>query len=104
MNILSVVENLTEEMYQRFLCAAETGKWPEGVVVAPEQRETALQIVMAYQSKVLKSDEIMTIGPNGEIVNKPKHVLKNQFKQPSTEQATTVDNSSRETIAKFSDL
>lgn len=94
MDIIQVVDNLTPEMYQRFKSAAETGKWPEGVAVDAEQREVALQIVMAYQSRILKSDEIMTVGPDGEIVNKPKSVLKNQYKQS--------DNQS--TIATFSEL
>ena len=79
MDIIQIVDNLSEDMYQRFKCAVETGKWPEGVKVDSAQRETAMQIVMAYQARILKSDEIMTVGADGNIVNKTKRELKEQF-------------------------
>jgi hypothetical protein len=102
MDIINVVDNLSTEMYQRFLCAAETGKWPEGTPVAKEQQETALQIVMAYQSRILRSTEIMTVGENGEIVQKSKREIKAEFKNSSSEQqAKTADTN---TIARFSNI
>ncbi|NMP32378.1 YeaC family protein [Thalassotalea sp. M1531] len=79
MDILQVVDNLTEDMYLRFKSAAETGRWPEGTLVEQAQRDTAMQIVMAYQSRVLKSTEMLTVGEGGEIVNKTKRELKDSF-------------------------
>lgn len=91
MDIIQVVNNLSEDMYQRFKSAAETGKWPEGTPVDQAQRDTAMQIVMAYQSKRLKSDEMLTVGADGEIVNKTKRELKEEFTDPNH-------------IARFSDI
>lgn len=102
MELLSLVDTMTEEMYLRLKCAAETGKWPEGTVVAQEQKESALQIIMAYQAKHLNSDEMLSIGPDGEIVNKTKNVLRREFKQAA--QQSTDTSSDPKTIARFSNL
>jgi len=91
MDLLQLVDNMSEEMYLRLKCAAETGKWPEGTVVDQAQKESALQIIMAYQSRRLNSDEMMSIAPNGEMVVKTKRQLKERF---------TDDKN----IARFSDL
>ena len=96
MDIIQLVNGLSEDMYLRLKAAVETGKWPEGTVVDDEQRESAMHIVMAYQSKILKSDQIMTVGADGNIVNKSKKVLKTQF---STSSKTDSNN-----IARFSKL
>lgn len=90
MDIIQLVENLSDDMYQRLKHAAETGRWPEGTIVDEAQKASAMQIVMAYQSKKLKSDEMLTIGADGQIVNKTKRELKEQF--------------SNNNIARFSDL
>ena len=82
---------MSEDMYLRLKCAAETGKWPEGQRVDDAQRDSALQIVFAYQAKRLNNDEMLTIGSDGHIINKSKSELKKEFSQQGT-------------IAKFSDL
>ena len=102
MELLSLVDNMTEEMYLRLKCAAETGKWPEGTVVAKEQKASALQLIMAYQARHLNSNEILSIGADGEIVTKSKSSLRNQFKQAATQSPTTP--SAPNTIARFSNL
>ncbi|PCI60798.1 MAG: hypothetical protein COB35_08115 [Gammaproteobacteria bacterium] len=84
MDLIKVVDNLSADMYLRLKLAVETGKWPEGTEVAAQQRESALQLVMAYQSRVLKSDEIMTVGADGNIVNKSKKELQTQFAETNT--------------------
>jgi len=107
MDLITVVENLSPDMYQRFLCAAETGKWPDGVTVEQAQRETAMQIVMAYQSRVLKSEQNMTIGAKGEVVQKSKAELKQQFKNASSQHSQAVVDDPLApvaTIARFSNL
>lgn len=91
MNVIDLVENLSEEMYLRLKHCAETGKWPEGTAVDQAQRDSALQIVMAYQATKLNSDEMLSIGPDGNIVEKTKRELKEQF-------------SDKNNIARFSDL
>ncbi|WP_426357807.1 YeaC family protein [Pseudocolwellia sp. HL-MZ19] len=91
MNIIQLVENMDESMYLRLKHAAETGKWPEGTKVEQTQRDSALQIVMAYQAKHLDSDEMLTIGADGEIVTKTKRELKKEF-------------SDQNNIARFSDI
>ncbi|MFB1014042.1 MAG: DUF1315 family protein [Alteromonadaceae bacterium] len=102
MELLSLVDNMNEEMYLRLKCAAETGKWPEGTDVAQEQRESALQITMAYQARHLNSDQILSIGADGEIVNKSKSVLRNELKQATKQTTdTTLDPNN---IARFSNL
>jgi len=91
MDIIQLVENMSEDMYLRLKQAAETGKWPEGNVVDQTQRDSALQIVMAYQAKRLNSDEMLSIGADGEIVTKTKRELKETFSELND-------------IARFSDL
>lgn len=94
MDIIQLVENMSEDMYLRLKHAAETGKWPEGTPVDEAQRSSAMQIVMAYQAKVLKSDEMLTVGQDGQIVNKSKRELKAEFAKEENPQD----------IARFSDL
>jgi uncharacterized protein YeaC (DUF1315 family) len=89
MDLLHLVDNLDQDMYLRLKSAAETGKWPEGTSVDKAQQESALQIIMAYQSRRLKSSQMMTLDENGEIVTKTKRELKQQFNN---------------NIARFSDL
>lgn len=79
MDLLHLVDNLSQDMYLRLKSAVETGKWPEGTPVDKAQQASALQITMAYQSRHLKSTQNMTIGEDGEIVTKTKRELKQQF-------------------------
>ena len=79
MDIIQLVDTMSEEMYLRLKCAAETGKWPEGTSVDKEQQMTAVQITMAYQSKHLNSDQTLSIGPKGEMIIKSKSELRSDF-------------------------
>ena len=102
MELLSLVDSMSEEMYLRLKCAAETGRWPEGTDVAKEQRESALQITMAYQARHLNSDQILSIGTDGEIVTKSKSVLRSELKRATKQTTdTTLDPNN---IARFSNL
>ena len=100
MDLLPLVDNMSEEMYLRLKCAAETGKWPEGTLVDQAQKDTALQIIMAYQARHLDSDEMLSIGADGTIVTKSKASLKKQFSQ----QSISVEDSAEHSIARFSEL
>jgi uncharacterized protein YeaC (DUF1315 family) len=96
MDIISLVDDMSEEMYLRLKCAAETGKWPEGTVVDKAQKTSALQITMAYQSRHLNSDEILSVGSDGHIVDKTKRQLKSEF--------ADLKNKPENNIARFSNL
>ena len=79
MDIIQLVDTMSEEMYLRLKCAAETGKWPEGTQVDKEQQLSAVQITMAYQAKHLNSDQTLSIGPKGEMIIKTKSELRSDF-------------------------
>ncbi len=102
MDLISTVDNMSKEMYLRLKCAVETGKWPEGTKVEQAQRESAMHLVMAYQARVLKSDEIMTIGADGNIVNKSKRELKTQFSDQNKQENN--DKHQHNNIARFTQL
>lgn len=104
MNIIEAVDNMSEEMYLRLKHAAETGKWPEGVSVDKTQRDTALQLSMAYQARHLNADQMLTIGSNGEIVSKTKRELKQDFSQQNNTGDITPCDKKNQDIARFTDL
>ncbi|MDO6428594.1 DUF1315 family protein [Thalassotalea sp. 1_MG-2023] len=100
MDILTAVESMPLEMYERLRYAAETGKWPEGNLVDDAQRESALQLSMAYQAKHLNSDEMLSVGADGQIVNKTKRQLKEAFTGQSPQEIKSCDKGELE-IARF---
>ncbi len=79
MDLLKTVDHMSQDMYLRLKSAVETGKWPEGTTVDNAQRETALQLTMAYQSRHLDNDQMLTISADGHIVEKTKRDLKSEF-------------------------
>jgi uncharacterized protein YeaC (DUF1315 family) len=112
MNLKDTIEHMPEEMYLRLKCAAETGKWPEGTIVEKAQRDTALQLIMAYQAHHLNSDEMLTIGSDGQMVHKNKRELRAQFSTATEdehnssgkESSTKNENSIKSNIAHFTNL
>jgi uncharacterized protein YeaC (DUF1315 family) len=99
---------MSTEMYLRLKHAAETGKWPEGTPVEQAQRDSALQLSMAYQSRHLNSDQMLSVGANGELVTKTKRDLKNEFSSQNKEAEITPchknDVNTHEDIARFTDI
>lgn len=79
MEIEQIIDNMTEELYQRLATAVELGKWPDGVALTPEQRENSLQLVMLWQSRHNTDAQHMTIDTRGEMVMKSKQQLKADF-------------------------
>ena len=57
MDYQALVESLTPEMYRRFLGALETGRWPDGSSVTPEQREHTMRAVIAWGEMNLPEEE-----------------------------------------------
>jgi len=99
MNLQDTIEHMPEAMYLRLKCAAETGKWPEGTVVDKAQRDTALQLIMAYQARHLNSDEMLTIGSDGQMVHN-----KDELNSSATESSTNNESSNKSNIAHFTNL
>ncbi|MDP5031798.1 MAG: DUF1315 family protein [Paraglaciecola sp.] len=92
MNVEVLVQNMSQDIYEKLRGSVETGKWLDGSPLTEQQKETCIQAVMLYQSKVLKSEQHMTVGANGEIVHKSRDALKKELAQQS------FDN---QTIARF---
>ena len=91
MNIDALLVAMTPDVYARLRQAVETGKWPDGTVLSEEQRDSCMQAVLLYQSKIEKSSEHMTINAQGEIVQKRKREFRDAL------QAEQDEN----TIARF---
>jgi uncharacterized protein YeaC (DUF1315 family) len=81
MNIDSLVNNLTPELFERLQYGASTGKWPDGTPLTEAQKEQTVQLVMLYQAKVAKTNEQFTINEEGEMVQKSKRELQQEFKK-----------------------
>jgi uncharacterized protein YeaC (DUF1315 family) len=81
MNIDSLVNNLTPELFERLQYGASTGKWPDGTPLTEAQKEQTIQLVMLYQAKVAKTNEQFTINAEGEMVQKSKRELQQEFKR-----------------------
>ena len=92
MNDTGLLASISEPVYQKLLQAVETGKWLDGSPLTEQQRETSMQAVMYYQAKVLKSDQHMTVGADGEIVHRSRQSLQQELKQNSN---------NNQTIARF---
>lgn len=90
MNINQMVNNLSPEVYQNLKQAVETGKWPDGQALTEDQKQQTLQLVMVYQSQVLKSQQHFSVGEDGEIVNRDKNYLKNQFKDNTAQETESI--------------
>ena len=46
-----LVDQLTPELLSSFRRALETGRWPDGRAMTPEQREHCMQAVIAYEQR-----------------------------------------------------
>jgi uncharacterized protein len=79
MNFNALVQAMTPDTYEKLAEAVATGRWADGNVMTATQRADSLQLVMAYQAQVLKSEELFTIGADGQMVYKSKAELKKQF-------------------------
>lgn len=84
MNFTELVQAMTPDTYEKLAEAVATGRWADGNPMSELQREHSLQLVMAYQAQVLKSQELFTIGADGQMIQRSKAELKKQFEtQPS---------------------
>ncbi len=105
MNIINMVDNMSQELYLRLKHAAETGKWPEGTSVDKAQKESALQLTLAYQARHLNSDQIFSVGSDAEIVIKSKRELKAQFNDLEDQgEIKKCNKNNADDIARFTGL
>lgn len=79
MDAEQLVNAITPEAYERLLYAVETGKWPEGIPLNQQQRDSCMQAIMLYQAKHNHDAQHMTVAQGGEISFKSKAELKKQF-------------------------
>ena len=86
MQVEQLLSIMSDDIYDKFKQAIETGKWLDGNPLSPEQRETVFQAIMLYQAKVKQSQEHMTIGKDGEIVQKSRQELQQELKQTQSNQ------------------
>ncbi|MCQ1056461.1 YeaC family protein [Photobacterium sp. DNB23_23_1] len=79
MDLETLLNAMTPEVYQRLATAVEIGKWPDGSSLTPEQRDSSMQAVMLYQSRHNADAAHMTVEKGGEIKFKSKAELKKEF-------------------------
>ena len=59
MDYQQMIETMTPEMFQNLRRAVEIGKWPDGQKLTPEQRENAMQAVIAWgQCHLSEQDQV----------------------------------------------
>lgn len=57
MNIEQMLNTLTPEIVEKLKTAVEIGKWPNGVALTKEQRQTCMQAVLVWEHKHLPENE-----------------------------------------------
>ncbi|CAM3848039.1 YeaC family protein [Rheinheimera salexigens] len=84
MNINALVQAMTPETYEKLAQAVETRRWEDGNYLSEAQLGHSLQLVMAYQAQVLKSEELFTIGADGQMIQKTKAEIQKQYEPQSS--------------------
>ncbi|GAB3307241.1 YeaC family protein [Haliea atlantica] len=57
MQYQDAIDQMPPEIYERLRQAVELGRWPDGSPVSPEQRDHALQAVIAWGEKHLPPEQ-----------------------------------------------
>lgn len=57
MNIEELISAITPEQYHSLRCAVETGKWKNGRQLSCEEKEDALQLLIAYDIRFLSPED-----------------------------------------------
>ena len=87
MHVEQLLAAMTDDIYEKFKLAMETGKWLDGNRLSESQKETVMQALLLYQAKVEQSEQHMTIGQNGKIVQKSRQELQQELKQANSNQS-----------------
>lgn len=84
MQVEQLLAVMSDDVYSKLKQAIETGKWLDGNTLTTEQRDTIFQAIIVYQAKFDQSDQHMTVGKDGEIVEKSRQQLQNELRQAKT--------------------
>jgi uncharacterized protein YeaC (DUF1315 family) len=57
MDYEELVNSLTPDVVDRLRRGVETGRWPDGSPVSPEQREHSLQAIIAWEQQHLPEEQ-----------------------------------------------
>lgn len=57
MDYSQVIDSMTPDIYERMRRALEIGKWPDGRVLTPGQREQTMQAVILWGERHLDATE-----------------------------------------------
>jgi uncharacterized protein len=52
-----MIKQMTPQVYRQLQRAVEVGKWPDGRALTPQQRENALQALIAWGQQHLKPEQ-----------------------------------------------
>jgi uncharacterized protein YeaC (DUF1315 family) len=85
MDIIDLVDKLDHDSYERLKSAVELGKWPDGNILTKEQKDNAIQLVIAYQANKLDQKQHLSVAKDGSLINLSKGELKQQFKESVAE-------------------
>ncbi|WP_354625633.1 DUF1315 family protein [Psychromonas sp. MME2] len=78
-NLTEYAKNISPSLYEQLKQAAETGRWPDGKQLSTHQKESSLQLIMAYQSLYNELPDHFSIAKGGEIYMQSKAQLKTKF-------------------------
>ncbi len=105
MDINILLQNMSPQVYDKLRESVETGKWLDGSPLSDSQRETCMHAVMMYQAKVLKSEQHMSVGADGEIIHKSRDAFKQELQphgESGSQKASVQDHQhNTQTIARF---
>jgi len=101
MDFYSLVSAMSADTYQSLVEAVATKRWADGTLLSEQQHAQSMQLVMAYQARILRSDEPFTIGSDGQMVVKSKAEMKQQLTATPTSAASQATPKDAETIARF---
>ncbi|MHA6604863.1 YeaC family protein [Photobacterium damselae] len=80
MNMDSLLDAMTPDVYEQLSRAVEIGKWANGVQLTDEQRSNAMQTMMIYQSRFNQEAQHMTVAQGGELKIKTKTDFQQEIK------------------------
>lgn len=82
MDLQQLIQSITPEIYQNLKRSIELGKWPDGRVLTPEQKENSLQALIAYETLHFPEEERSGYVPpkpqKAEQCDKPEHAHTDQ--------------------------
>lgn len=57
MNFEQMIRNITPDIHTRLRRAIELGKWPDGKLLSPQQRELCMEAVISYEHRFLAEEQ-----------------------------------------------